>query len=191
MSLGYGFARRQRSLQKRTSSHERAHFLRHVKDKPQFAQVFVGKFAFLTPRIASFDGGAASKVLRYGKCSMIGTTLTILGAIAFIAIGIAALVAPKTSSEQYGLPTTQGYALAFVRALGGRDLALGLILLAAVLTKSHAAILFTLSFSAMIALIDASLVMRERGIAAQKSLVTHTIGAVGCIVASLAVYFGL
>jgi len=64
--LGYGFARRQRSLQKRISSQLRAHFLRQVKPNPQCAQVLVGKFAFLTPRIASFDREVASKVLRMG-----------------------------------------------------------------------------------------------------------------------------
>ncbi len=122
---------------------------------------------------------------------MIGMTLALLGAIAFIAIGIAALVAPKTSSEQYGLPSTEPFALALVRALGVRDFALGFILLGLVLGKAHFAILFTLSFSAVIAIIDAMIVNRERGAAARKSYLTHIVGGAGCLVASLAIYFGL
>ena len=122
---------------------------------------------------------------------MIGMILALLGAIAFIAIGIAALVAPKTSSEQYGLPSTEPYALSLVRALGARDLALGLILLGLVLGKAHFAILLTLTFSAVIAIIDALIVNRERGADARKSVFTHTIGALGCIAASLAIQFGL
>ena len=47
-----------------------------------------------------------------------------LGA-AFGAIGLGALVAPGLSSAQYGLPTTDPTALALVRALGARDLAIG------------------------------------------------------------------
>ena len=122
---------------------------------------------------------------------MIGMILALLGATAFIAIGTAALVAPKTSSEQYGLPSTERYALSLVRALGARDLVLGLILLGLVLGKANFAILLTLSLSAVIAIIDASIVNRERGADGRKSVLTHTIGALGCIAASLAVYFGL
>jgi hypothetical protein len=43
----------------------------------------------------------------------------------FAAIGIGALVAPRPSAAQYGLPTENPIALAFVRALGARDLAIG------------------------------------------------------------------
>ena len=38
---------RQASEQKRTSSQVRAHFLRHVKGRPQAAHVFVGSVGFL------------------------------------------------------------------------------------------------------------------------------------------------
>jgi hypothetical protein len=47
-----------------------------------------------------------------------------LGA-AFAAIGAGALVAPRLSAGQYGLPTDDPTALAFVRALGARDIAIG------------------------------------------------------------------
>jgi hypothetical protein len=45
----HGFPRflRQRSLQCRTSSQQRSHFLRHEKGRPQVAQVFCGRCGFL------------------------------------------------------------------------------------------------------------------------------------------------
>ena len=42
---------RQASLQKRTSSQQRAHFFRQRKGRWQVGQVFAGRFSFLTPRM--------------------------------------------------------------------------------------------------------------------------------------------
>jgi hypothetical protein len=52
------FARLQASLQYFTCSQSRAHFLRQVNGRPQWAQVRTGKFALATPRMglhAPFD----------------------------------------------------------------------------------------------------------------------------------------
>jgi len=46
-----GVPLRQASLQKRTSSQQRAHFLRQRKGRWQVGQVLAGRFSFLTPRI--------------------------------------------------------------------------------------------------------------------------------------------
>jgi hypothetical protein len=56
---------RQASLQKRTSSQQRSHFFRQVNGLLQWAHVFTGKLAFLTPFIFSekvnvSQSGAAS-----------------------------------------------------------------------------------------------------------------------------------
>ena len=61
---------------------------------------------------------------------MIGSLLAGLAALAFIAIGLGALAAPRFSAAQYGFPAGDPPSAALVRALGARDLALGAILAA-------------------------------------------------------------
>lgn len=121
---------------------------------------------------------------------MIGLTLAVLGALAFLAIGVAALVAPKTSSEQYGLPSSDPYALAFVRALGARDVVLGLIVVIFVVGGSRGAAGAVLAVCVLVALADGLLVYRERGTAAMKSLITHGVGGVALLVAWAALRSG-
>ena len=69
---------------------------------------------------------------------MIGTLLAYAAAAGFIAIGLGALLAPATSSQQYGLATKDATALSYVRALGVRDLVIGLLLLAFSLSREQA-----------------------------------------------------
>lgn len=122
---------------------------------------------------------------------MIGLTLAVLGGLAFLAIGIAALAAPKTSSEQYGLPSTEPYALALVRALGARDLVLGLIVLFFVVAGPRSAVGAVLALSVIVAVADGLIVYRERGRAAAKNLVTHGVGGLALVVAWIALRAGL
>ena len=121
---------------------------------------------------------------------MIGMTLAVLGALAFLAIGVAALVAPKMSSEQYGLPSSEPFALAFVRALGVRDLVLGLIVLFFVVGGSRGAASAVLAVCVLVALADGLLVYRERGTSALKSLITHGVGGIALLVAWAALRAG-
>ena len=58
---------------------------------------------------------------------MIGSALSALVALAFIALGIGSYVAPKSLAENYGLPVSSATEIAYLRALGTRDLVLGLL----------------------------------------------------------------
>jgi hypothetical protein len=91
----------------------------------------------------------------------------------FVLIGTGAMLAPRLSAGQYGLPTGDPTALAFVRALGARDVAIGGALLAN-LEDRHA--LSGICFWATVAaLADASAVTSIRGLRPQ--LAIHLGGA--------------
>jgi hypothetical protein len=132
-------------------------------------------------------GDAASKERRE---NVIGHILAYVAATAFIAIGLGALLAPATSSQQYGLATKDALALAYVRALGVRDLVLGLLLLSFSLTQQQGAAAIVAEFGAFIGLSDFLIVLSSRGKEARGNLVIHGVGTIGLLAVWLAIRLG-
>ena len=64
----------------------------------------------------------------WSRAAMIGWILAALAAIALMVIGVGALLAPRTSAAQYGIVVDDPRALAFIRAMGVRDLLIGVLL---------------------------------------------------------------
>jgi hypothetical protein len=121
---------------------------------------------------------------------VIGNILAYLAATAFISIGLGALAAPATSSKQYGLPSEDATTLAYVRALGVRDLVLGLLLLAFALMRQQQAAAIVAEFGAFVGLSDFLIVAVSRGKAAQRNLFIHGFGTIGLLAAWLAIRLG-
>jgi hypothetical protein len=121
---------------------------------------------------------------------VIGHILAYVAATAFIAIGLGALLAPATSSQQYGLATKDAVTLAYVRALGVRDLVLGLLLLSFSLTQQQGAAAIVAEFGAFIGLSDFLIVMSNRGKEARGNLVIHGVGTIGLLAVWLAIRLG-
>lgn len=121
---------------------------------------------------------------------MIGSIAAALGGCAFFAIGIGALVAPGISSEQYGLPTTDPTALALVRALGARDLVLGVIVLMLLAGRERGALELVLGASILAALADAAAVKSARRAAGPRQLAVHVGGAAALLLAAQLVRAG-
>jgi hypothetical protein len=121
---------------------------------------------------------------------VIGHLLAYAAAAAFIGIGLGALLAPATSSQQYGLATEDATALAFVRALGVRDLVLGLLLLAFSLARAHDAVAVVAEFSALVGLSDFLIVASSRGKQAGRNLLLHGVGTIGLLAAWLLIRLG-
>jgi hypothetical protein len=114
---------------------------------------------------------------------VIGSIVAALGGLAFFMIGIGALLAPGLSSEQYGLPVTDRAALALVRAVGARDLALGIIILLLLAGRNRGALELVLGVSILAALGDAAAVSAGRGDAGPRQLGVHAGGAAALLVA--------
>jgi hypothetical protein len=130
---------------------------------------------------------AASKERRG---NVIGHLLAYVAATAFIAIGLGALLAPATSSQQYGLATKDAITLAYVRALGVRDLVLGILLLAFALTHQSEAAGLVAEFGALVGLSDFLIVASSRGKEARSNLFIHGAGTIGLLVVWLTIRLG-
>jgi peptidoglycan/LPS O-acetylase OafA/YrhL len=114
---------------------------------------------------------------------VIGSIVAALGGFAFFAIGVGALLAPGISSVQYGLPTTERTALALIRAIGARDLVLGIIVLVLLAARNRSALELVLGVSVLAAFGDATAVMTGRRDAGPRQLAVHAGGAVALLVA--------
>jgi hypothetical protein len=105
--------------------------------------------------------------------------LRVAAAAALIAIGAAALVSPRRSSHQFGIATDDPDAVAFVRAVGARDVVLGLILL----PLEGAAARRALAWASLLGLCDAAVGVSARGPRPQQLI--HLSGFLALALASL------
>ena len=89
---------------------------------------------------------------------------TLAGGIAalFAVIGAGGILAPKLSARQFGLPTEDASALAFVRAAALRDVILGGIVFASL--DDRKTLRYVLGWSSIIGLGDALAVASVRGL---------------------------
>ncbi len=106
---------------------------------------------------------------------------TALGGV-FVLIGAGALIAPGISAGQYGLPTTDPTALALVRALGARDVAIGGAILAN--HDDRPALAGICFWATVAALTDAAAVASVRGLRPQHAI--HLSGALALALAATA-----
>jgi hypothetical protein len=116
-----------------------------------------------------------------------GSALAVLHALALVAIGLGAMAAPRFSSGQYGMPTEHPVALALVRALGVRDLVLGIVIGALLALGATRALGITLLVTALVAGVDLTLVRRGP----LRSRVVHAAGGVALVLAGILVLLGV
>jgi hypothetical protein len=90
---------------------------------------------------------------------------TTAGAAGLALFGTGALVAPKTFAGQFGLPTEDPVALAFVRAAGARDLVLGALIFAS--HDDPPSLRRILTFSSLLGIADAFALASVRGLRPQ------------------------
>ena len=113
---------------------------------------------------------------------MIGSALSALVALAFIGLGIGSYVAPRSLAENYGLPITSVTEIAYLRALGTRDLVLGLLVARFLLaSESRGALRSTIAVSAIVAAADFGAVFGVRGGSAKQALAIHGSGIAGLL----------
>jgi hypothetical protein len=106
-------------------------------------------------------------------------------AVIFAALGMLLIIWPQAGSILFGLGTDDVPALAYVRALGFRDIALSVYLL--VLSQvAPQACRTVLGISVLIPACDLILVLAERGVSAPGSLLLHA--ASGVCLAALALW---
>jgi hypothetical protein len=127
---------------------------------------------------------------------MIGWVLVGVAATGLVAVGIGALVAPRPSAIQYGIVIDDPRALAFIRAMGIRDLVIGVLLGLLASSRSRELIAWALYATALIALLDFVVVTADGGTTGHDrtrripAWAPHVLGAIGLGVAGAVVHAG-
>lgn len=129
--------------------------------------------------------------------AMIGWGLVALAASGLVAVGAGALVAPRPSASQYGIVVEDPRALAFVRAMGIRDLVIGVLLGLLAWSRSRELVAWALYAIALIAVLDFVVVTIDRPAAGARgatrgipSRVLHAAGAIGLGLAGAVLHAG-
>ena len=112
-------------------------------------------------------------------------------ALGLLGIGGGALVAPRLSARQYGIAIEDVRALAFIRAMGVRDVVLGVLLLLLAAAGRRELLAAGVLASAAVAVLDYVVVSRDRPPAPARARLLHAGGALGLLVAGAVIAGGL
>ncbi len=113
------------------------------------------------------------------------TWFVLLLALAFLAIGIFFVAAPRPAATLFGI-AAQGLAEPYIRAIGFRDLALALYLAGLTFLATRRAVAIVLGASVLIPVCDITLVLLTTGLSSPGSLALHATG--GAALAALALW---
>ncbi|MFL5224713.1 MAG: DUF4267 domain-containing protein [Microvirga sp.] len=102
-----------------------------------------------------------------------GTWLIVALALVFVALGILFVAAPAAGAALFGLPASDATTLAYVAAIGFRDLAFGLYLAALARLSSRRAVGTVMGLTALIPIGDVIIVAVMRGLSSPGHLLLH------------------
>lgn len=91
------------------------------------------------------------------------TWIALLASLAFLALGLRALLAPAGAAASFGLPLSGGEGLAFVQAFGARNVGLGLVGMALIALDGRRALAVLFLAAAVIAGLDFWIVASQVG----------------------------
>lgn len=114
---------------------------------------------------------------------MLALLVAVFFALGLVAVGAGALAAPRLSARHFGIAFEDPRALAFLRAMGVRDVALGVLLLLLAAAGQRGLLAWGLVASALVALVDLALVWAAGGGA--RARLPHALGALGLLAAAL------
>jgi hypothetical protein len=119
---------------------------------------------------------------------MLGWALSAAIIVSLVAVGLGALSVPRRWAALYGIVLDDQRALAFIRAMGVRDLVIGGLLAVLAYQRERAALGWGLCLTAVVALADYVVVAADRRAAtpgsrahAMDTRVLHATGAVGLV----------
>src|SRR3954470_23332498 len=105
-------------------------------------------------------------------------TWVVLGlSMAFLLIGALFILAPRWGAALFGIPAPEDRGLAYVRAIGFRDLALALYIAGLTLFSSRRALSTVLALTVLIPVGDVALVASMMGLSSPGRLALHGVSA--------------
>ena len=121
---------------------------------------------------------------------MLGWGLSAVIVVAVVAVGCVAVAAPRRSAALYGIVPNDQRALAFIRAMGARDLVIGGLLAVIAFQHRSRPLGWAMLITAVVAAADYAIVTADRRVAisraparAMDTRVLHAMGAVGPVLA--------
>jgi hypothetical protein len=111
--------------------------------------------------------------------------VTAFVALGLVGVGAGALLAPGVSSRQYGIALDDARALAFIRAMGVRDVVMGALLLLLAAAGQRELLAWGLLASAAVAGVDFALVSAAG--AQPRARALHALGGIALLTAALIV----
>ena len=119
------------------------------------------------------------------------STWLVLGpAIGLMLIGLVLIVTPRTGAAIFGVPAPEGRGAAYLPALGLRDIAFGLYVLALALFSTRRAVGLVLGITVLIPIGDIAIVAADRGLSSPGHLLLHAASGVYMAAASLWMLYG-
>ena len=103
----------------------------------------------------------------------LSTWIVLFPAIALVLIGLVLIVAPRTGAAIFGVPAPEGRPLAYLPALGLRDVAFALYILALALFATRRAVGLVLGVTVLIPVGDIAIVVADRGLSSPGHLALH------------------
>jgi len=121
---------------------------------------------------------------------MLGWAFSAVIIVSLIAVGFGALSSPRRSAALYGIVLDEPRALAFIRAMGARDLVIGGLLAVIASQRGRGPLGWGLCLTAVVALADYVVVTADRRAViprlparAMDPRVLHAMGALGLVLA--------
>jgi hypothetical protein len=126
---------------------------------------------------------------------MVGWSLSALVIVSLVSLGLGVLIAPRRSSEQYGIVLDDSRAFAFLRAMGIRDAVIGGLLALMALARAREMMGWGIVVTASIAGVDFLVVTADRRTTGtmgrmDAARLLHAGGAVGLLVTAAALLAG-
>jgi hypothetical protein len=127
---------------------------------------------------------------------MIGWSLVAIGVVGLLGIGVGALAAPGAAAAQYGIVLDDPRAAALLRAMGVRDLSLGLLLGLVAAGGDGQIVAGAVLALVPVAVVDLLVVARERRLgpstrAAPYAVFLHAGGVIGLFATAVALHLGV
>jgi hypothetical protein len=123
---------------------------------------------------------------RTGAVRDLATWLPIAPAVALVLLGLVLIVAPRLGAAIFGLPAPEGAAGGYVVAIGVRDIAFGLYILALAWFSGRRAVGIILALTVLIPIGDILVLLVHTGLSSPWQLALH--GASGLYMAGAAAW---
>jgi len=120
----------------------------------------------------------------------IGWVAAVLVAVGLVVVGAAAVLLPRTAASQYGIALDDPRAQALIRAMGIRDVAMGMLTALLAATSAREMLAWGMVALGLVAVVDLVVVTNDRG-GIDRACMPHAAGAMALLLTGALLHAGL